>query len=67
MVSLTSGESVAGFFGPDSFASSDESERDIYIEEEYDVSDQGTWTPRPAKVGILIPVKEIRNIEFWEP
>jgi hypothetical protein len=67
MVTLTSGESVAGFFGPNSFASSDEGERDIYIEEEYDVDEEGIWKPRSAKVGILIPVKEIRNIEFWEP
>ncbi len=67
MVTLTTGESVAGFFGPNSFASSDGGERDIYIEEEYSVGDTGAWLPRPAKVGILIPVKEIRNIEFWEP
>ncbi len=67
MVTLTSGESVAGFFGPNSFASSDDSERDIYIEEEYSVDDKGIWSPRSAKVGILIPVKEIRNVEFWEP
>jgi hypothetical protein len=31
MATLTSGESVAGFFGPNSFASSDGAERDIYI------------------------------------
>lgn len=66
MVTLTSGASVAGFFGPKSFASSDADERDFYMEEEYDVDD-GKWSPRAAKVGILIPVKEIRYIEFWEP
>ena len=67
MVTLTSGESVAGFFGPNSFASSDGGERDIYIEEEYTVDDAGRWATRESKVGILIPVKEIRHIEFWEP
>ena len=67
MITLTSGERVAGYFGLKSFASSDSGERDLYIEEEYDVTDQNEWNPRPAKVGILIPVKEIRYVEFWEP
>ena len=67
MATLTTGERVAGFFGPKSFASSDTDERDIYIEEEYTVSDDDVWTPRPTKVGILIPIDEIRYIEFWEP
>jgi hypothetical protein len=66
MVTLTSGERVAGLFGARSFASSDAAERDLYIEEEYDV-DGDEWKARPAKVGALIPVKEIRYVEFWEP
>lgn len=66
MVTLTSGESVAGLFGARSFASSDTDERDLYIEEEYTVSEEGIWEARTSKVGILIPVKEIRYVEFWE-
>ena len=41
--------------------------QDMYIEEEYAVDEVGAWAARPSKVGILIPVKEIRHIEFWEP
>jgi Family of unknown function (DUF6338) len=67
LVTLTSGERVAGFFGSNSFASSDASERDLYIEEEYTPIDQGTWQARPEKVGILIAAKEIRYVEFWNP
>jgi hypothetical protein len=67
MVTLTSGERVAGFFGSNSFASSDTGERDLYIEEEYTLTDQGTWEARPEKVGILISAKEIRYVEFWNP
>jgi Family of unknown function (DUF6338) len=67
MATLTSGERVAGYFGSASFASSDVSERDLYIEEEYTVTDEGTWEVRAERVGILIPVKEIRYIEFWQP
>ena len=66
MVTLTSGERVAGLFGTRSFASSDAAEPDLHLEEEYDVDDD-KWEARPAKVGILIPVKEVRYIEFWEP
>lgn len=33
----------------------------------YTVSEDEKWMPRDAKVGILIPAKEIRHIEFWEP
>jgi hypothetical protein len=67
MVTLEDGEMVAGFFGTNSFASSDTAERDLYIEEEYTVNEQGRWESRPEKVGILIPVKGIRYIEFWQP
>jgi hypothetical protein len=67
MVTLISGERVAGFFGGNSFASSDVGERDLYIEEEYTVTHQGVWEARPEKVGVLISAKEIRYIEFWNP
>jgi hypothetical protein len=67
MVTLTSGERVAGFFGGNSFASSDAGERDLYIEEEYTVTDEGVWEARDEKVGILISAREVRYIEFWNP
>jgi Family of unknown function (DUF6338) len=67
MVTLTSDERIAGFFGIRSFASSDPGERDLYLEEEYTVSDDGSWESRSDKVGVLIPGKEIRYVEFWEP
>ena len=65
-MTLTSDERVAGFFGVESFASSDIGERDVYIEEEYLVSEGGIWEPRANKVGILVPFKEIKYVEFWE-
>jgi hypothetical protein len=61
-----SGSTVAGVFGDKSFASSDPAERDLYIEEIWDVSDSGEWTARPRKVGILIPGKEIKTVEMWD-
>jgi len=67
MVTLTNDERIAGFFGGRSFASSDSGERDLYLEEEYTVSDTGSWEPRSETVGILLPGKEIKYVEFWEP
>jgi hypothetical protein len=65
MVTLTSGERVAGYFGNNSFASSDVGERDLYIEEEYTVTAEGAWEARAERVGVLISAREIRYIEFW--
>jgi Family of unknown function (DUF6338) len=67
MVTLTNGATVAGHFGSKSFASSDTGERDLYIQEEYTVTSDGRWEARSEKVGILIPAREIRHIEFWQP
>jgi hypothetical protein len=67
MVTLTNDQTVAGFFGSNSFASSDTGERDLYIEEEYRVTEDGKWEARGEKVGIFIPAKEIKYIEFWQP
>lgn len=64
MVTLTDGSTVAGIFGTHSFASSDPSERDIYLQEILDVSEDGVWSYRDEPHGILILAKEIRYIEF---
>ena len=67
MVTLTNGVKVPGYFGHNSFASTDTGERDLYIEEEYTVNAKGNWEPRREKVGLLIPMREIKYIEFWDP
>jgi hypothetical protein len=67
MVTLKNGDRVAGLFGSNSFASSDNSERDLYIEEEYTVDEDGNWEARREKVGILISQQEVKFIEYWQP
>jgi hypothetical protein len=64
MVTLSSGEKVAGHFGQKSFASSDIGERDIYVEEEYELTPKNNWEVCPENVSILISAKEIRCVEF---
>jgi hypothetical protein len=67
MVTLKNGDQVAGLFGSNSFASSDAGERDLFIEEEYIVSEDGRWEARSERVGILICQQEVKYIEFWQP
>lgn len=66
MVTMADGSTATGIFGALSFASSDPTERDIYIEELWDVPDDGgVWTRQEPRRGILIPAKEIRYVNFW--
>ena len=64
LVTLKDSTRFAGFCGSGSFMSSDPAERDIYIEQIYDVDDQKNWNPR-GENGVLIAVGEIQTIEFW--
>lgn len=65
LITLRDDSTVAGYFGLGSLASSDPSERDLYLEEIYDVGDDGTWTSLAERHGILIAAKEIKYIEIW--
>ena len=66
MVTLTDGSSIAGIFGTASFASTDPTERDIYIQEVLDVDANGIWNYRSELSGVLILAKEIRAVEFMK-
>lgn len=60
---LKNGTKFAGFFGKNSFASSDGKDRDLYIQETYDVDENNRWTPRES--GTLFVADEISTIEFF--
>lgn len=64
LVTLKNGTRFAGFAGIGSFMSSDQKERDVYVERIYDVGEDNTWTPRGDN-GVLIAAGEISTIEFW--
>lgn len=65
LVTLQDGSRVAGLFGFGSLAASTVEERDIYIDEIYDFSEDKTWTPRSPKQGVLIPYRTIKYVEFF--
>jgi hypothetical protein len=66
IVFLKYGSKVAGWFGKKSFASDGWSNRDLYIEEIYDIKEDGRWkaTESPNE-GVLITGDQIKYIEFW--
>ena len=66
LVTLADGSTVAGVFGARSFASSDASERDLFLERLYEVEDDGPWQPMPMNRGVWIRGEAIRAIEFLE-
>ena len=63
LVVLKNDVKFAGHFGVSSFASTDQDERDVYIEKVYDIDDKDVWTP--TQKSVLICSGEIRTIEFW--
>lgn len=64
LVTLNDDTRFAGFCGPDSFMSSDPTERDIYIQLIYDIDNEDNWTSRGDN-GVLITSGQVKTIEFW--
>lgn len=62
LITLKNGTEFAGYLGDASFASSDPTERDIYIQQVCEIASDGTWVPQ--KKGVLISAGEISTIEF---
>lgn len=64
LVTLKDDTRFVGFCGQGSFISSDPTERDIYIEQVYDIDDEDNWS-WPGQKSILVAPGEVRTIEFW--
>lgn len=63
MVVLKDDTKWRGRLGPNSFASTETAERDLYIERVYEADHYGRWIARES--GVWIAHGEIRTIEFW--
>ncbi len=66
LVTLKDGSKVGGVFGSRSFASSDTTDRDMYIQEVYRVTAEGKWNSAERNDGILLLADQIRHVEFWK-
>ena len=64
LITLKDDSKVAGFFGPNSFSSSVPAERDIYLEEIFEINEDNKWERIPNNNGIFISGGEIKTIEF---
>lgn len=64
IITLKSGETIGGWFGADSFASSAASGHDIFIERIYTIDPDDTWHEQSSS--LLIGMDEIRSIEFLQ-
>lgn len=64
LVTLIDGSRIGGLFGSNSFASSSAAERDIYLQEIWEVVDDGPWQRPSRKTGIWIRGDQVKHIEF---
>lgn len=65
VITLKSGKSIYGLFSDKSFASSEQTERDLYIEKTYNFNDETEWKEIPRNKGIYINKEDIETIEFY--
>jgi len=65
IVTFKDGSNVAGYWGENSFASSNPLERDVYLETVWSADGKGKWKETQPNNGILIRADEIRAIEVW--
>jgi MFS family permease len=64
-VKLNSGTEYRGVFGRDSFASTNAVERDLYIQEVWEMAADATWKKMEPERSVLLCGKDIRQIEFF--
>lgn len=66
VVTLKNDTIFRGYLGPESFISSSDKERDIYIQRLYDLGENDVWKPagEAGDKGLLITSGEVRTIEF---
>ena len=66
IVTLQDDSKIYGYFGSDSFASSEADERDIFVEKLYRLDDNKNWTEIPGSLGVLLQASQIKTIEFLQ-
>jgi len=65
LVTMKDGSAHAGFVGSNSFIASGIQNRDIYIEQVYDLGPNDSWSHPGRRKSILIPYGEVQSIVFW--
>jgi hypothetical protein len=66
IVHLKNGQKIGGFFGPESFASSNPADEQIYLEEVWALDEEGRFEHQIERSrGIIVMKDEIRAVEFF--
>lgn len=63
IVILKDGSEIYGYFSSNSFASTDSSERDLYLEKQFR-NNNGVWEQVPNDMGVYVKADQIKHIEF---
>lgn len=64
IITLKDKTTIGGYIGVNSFISSNCKERDLYIDEQYEISKNGEWKKVNRTDGIWIKNDEIKYVEF---
>ena len=64
IITLVDDTKLYGWYAKDSFTSSDEEERDIYVQKGYKVTDDGTWILDEESAGFYVAKNQIKYIEI---
>ena len=64
IVTLTDDTKLYGWYSSNSFTSSDQDERDIFVEIGYKLSKDGKWEEDTQSGGFYVPKDQIKYIEF---
>ena len=66
IVTLVDGTVLYGWYAYNSFSSSDQEERDLYVEKSYSVNEKNEWTMDMESNGFYVPKDQIKYIEFMK-
>jgi len=65
LVTLKDGTRIGGIWDEKANASSDPTERDLFLPRPYRVDTEGNWTETPGSMGMLIKADQLALIEFF--
>lgn len=66
LITLKDGTKIGGTWDAKASASSDSTERDVFLPHPYRVDNEGNWTETPGSMGILIKADQLALIEFFK-
>ena len=63
-ITYADGTKIAGWFGQESLASTDDRRSDLYLEKAYLIDENGDWKDPDIPRSILVSLTDVRSVEF---